>query len=166
MILTGKAHVLGDSINTDYIIAAKYRALGLNFEEMAKHLFEDLDPSIVGQIQKGDFLVADRNFGCGSSREFAPIVIQAAGIKAVFAKSYARIFYRNAINIGLCLLECDTQGIQTGDEIRVDMANFVAKNLSQGREIQIHPLPPFMNAILTDGGLVQHFKKWGGFKLK
>jgi 3-isopropylmalate/(R)-2-methylmalate dehydratase small subunit len=166
MILTGKAHVVGDSVNTDYIIAAKYRALGLNFAEMAKHLFEDLDPSIVGRIQKGDFLVAGRNFGCGSSREFAPIVIQAAGIKAVIAKSYARIFYRNAINIGLCLLECDTQGILNGDEIRLDMANSVAKDLSQNREIRINPLPPFMNEILTDGGLVQHLKKWGGFKLK
>jgi 3-isopropylmalate/(R)-2-methylmalate dehydratase small subunit len=166
MILTGKAHVLGDSVNTDYIIAAKYRALGLNFAEMAKHLFEDLDPSIVGRIQNGDFLVAGRNFGCGSSREFAPIVIQAAGIKAVMAKSYARIFYRNAINIGLCLLECDAQGILNGDEIRLDMANSVAKDLSQNREIRINPLPPFMNEILTDGGLVQHLKKWGGFKLK
>jgi 3-isopropylmalate/(R)-2-methylmalate dehydratase small subunit len=166
MILTGKAHVLGDSINTDYIIAAKYRSLGLNFGEMAKHLFEDLDSSILGRIRKGDFLVAGRNFGCGSSREFAPIVIREAGIRAVIANSYARIFYRNAINIGLCLLECDTQGIKNGDDVRIDIVKGVAEDLSQGREIRINPLPPFMKEILTDGGLIQHLKKWGGFKLR
>ena len=105
MLMKGKAHRVGDDINTDYIIASKYRSLGLDFKEMAKHLFEDLDPQIVKRIHGGDFIVAGKNFGCGSSREFAPRVIQALGIRAVIAPSYARIFYRNSFNIGLLLLE-------------------------------------------------------------
>jgi 3-isopropylmalate/(R)-2-methylmalate dehydratase small subunit len=165
MIYRGKSHRLGDDINTDYIIASKYRALGLNFKEMAKHLLEDLDPKIVSRIKSGDFLVAGRNFGCGSSREFAPRVIQEAGLRAVLAKSCARIFYRNAINVGLYLLECDTEGILEGDEIELDMDRWVAKDLTRNSDIRINPLPPFMSQMLKDGGLVPHFKKWGGFHL-
>ena len=165
MIYKGKSHLLGDDINTDYIIASKYRSLGLDFKEMAKHLLEDLDPNIAGRVQQGDFLVAGRNFGCGSSREFAPRVIQEAGIRAVLAKSYARIFYRNAINVGLCLLECDTQGIMDGDEIELDMDHWIAKDLARNADIRMKPLPPFMSQMLKDGGLIPHFKKWGGFHL-
>jgi 3-isopropylmalate/(R)-2-methylmalate dehydratase small subunit len=165
MIYRGKSHRLGDDINTDYIIAAKYRALGLNFKEMAKHLFEDLDPTIVSRIKNGDFIVAGRNFGCGSSREFAPIVIKEAGSRAVLAKSYARIFYRNAINVGLTLLECETEGIMEGDEIELDTDRWVVKNLTRKTDIRINPMPSFMSQMLKDGGLVPHFKKWGGFHL-
>ncbi len=161
----GKSHLLGDDVNTDYIIASKHRSLGLNFKEMAKHLLEDLDPTIASRIQEGDFLVAGRNFGCGSSREFAPRVIQEAGIRAVLAKSYARIFYRNAINVGLCLLECDTEGIMDRDEIELDMDRWIAKDLTRNAKIQIKPLPPFMSQMLKDGGLISHFRKWGGFHL-
>ena len=165
MILKGKTHVLGNDVNTDYIIAAKYRSLGLDFKAMAKHLFEDLDPNISGRIQKGDLLVAGRNFGCGSSREFAPRVIQEAGVAAVLARSYARIFYRNAFNVGLWLLECETGEIAFGDEIEVDLENWVVKDLTKNFMIPVNPLPPFMLQLVRDGGLVPHFKKWGGFHI-
>lgn len=165
MILKGKSHVLGDDVNTDYIIAAKYRSLGLNFKEMAKHLLEDLDPTISGQVQKGDFLVAGRNFGCGSSREFAPRVIQEAGITAVLAVSYARIFYRNSINVGLCLLECETKEIGREDEIELNTDEWIVRDLTKNLTLPIKPLPPFMLQILQDGGLVPHFKKWGEFHM-
>ncbi len=165
MILEGKAHLLGDDINTDYIIASKYRSLGLNFKEMAKYLLEDLDPKISSRIRKGDFLVAGRNFGCGSSREFAPLVIQEAGVKAVLARSFARIFYRNSLNIGLCLLEADTHAIKDGDEIHLDLDQWVVRDRTGNFTTPINPLPPFMFQILQDGGLVSHFKKWGGFHM-
>jgi len=165
MILKGKCHLLGDDINTDYIIASKYRSMGLDFKGMAKHLLEDLDPNISNSIQKGDFLVAGRNFGCGSSREFAPRVILEAGISAILALSYARIFYRNSLNVGLRLLECDTRSIRNGDIIEIDLKTWTAKDLTQDLSIPIKPLPPFMIQILNDGGLVPHFKKWGGFHM-
>ena len=165
MILKGRSHVLGDDVNTDYIIAAKYRSLGLNFKEMAKHLLEDLDPTISGKIQKGDFLVAGRNFGCGSSREFAPRVIQEAGITAVLAVSYARIFYRNSFNVGLWLLECETREIGSQDEIELSLDTWVVRDLTRNLTLPIKPLPPFMLQILQDGGLIPHFKKWGGFHM-
>lgn len=165
MVFKGTARVLGDDINTDYIIASKYRSMGLDFRGMAKHLLEDVNPKIAASIRQGDFLVAGRNFGCGSSREFAPRVIQEAGIRAVLSLSYARIFYRNALNIGLCLLECDTRRIEDGDAIEIDLKSWMAKDLTRGLSIPITPLPSFMIQILTDGGLVSHFKKWGGFHM-
>ncbi len=165
MILKGKTHVLGNDVNTDYIIAAKYRSLGLDFKAMAKHLFEDLDPNISDRIQKGDFLVAGRNFGCGSSREFAPRVIQEAGVAAVLARSYARIFYRNAFNVGLWLLECETKEIKDGDDVELHLDTWVLKDLTRALVIPINPLPPFMLQLVQDGGLVPHFKKWGGFHI-
>jgi 3-isopropylmalate/(R)-2-methylmalate dehydratase small subunit len=165
MILEGKAHLLGDDINTDYIIASKYRSFGLNLKEMPKHLLEDLDPKIYSHIREGDFLVAGKNFGCGSSREFAPRVIQEAGIKAVLARSYARIFYRNCLNVGLCLLEADTHAIKDGDEIVLDLEQWVVRDRRGNFITPINPLPPFMFQILLDGGLVPHFKKWGGFHM-
>jgi len=165
MDFKGRGHLLGDDINTDYIIASKYRSMGLDFKGMAKHLLEDLDPNISGSIQKGDFLVAGRNFGCGSSREFAPRVIQEAGIGSILALSYARIFYRNALNVGLWLFEGNTRGIEDGDMIEIDLKNWMAKDLTQNLSIPITPLPPFMIQILNDGGLVPHFKKWAGFHM-
>lgn len=165
MLMKGKAHRVGDDINTDYIIASKYRSLGLDFKEMAKHLFEDLDPQIVKRIHEGDFIVAGKNFGCGSSREFAPRVIQALGIRAVIASSYARIFYRNSFNIGLLLLESETQGIKDQDDIELDLENWEARIGKQRLVIPINPLPPFILKIINDGGLVNHFKKHGQFEL-
>jgi 3-isopropylmalate/(R)-2-methylmalate dehydratase small subunit len=163
MVSKGKCHRLGDDVNTDYVIASKYRSMGLDFKAMTGHLFEDLDPNLSKRIREGDFLVAGKNFGCGSSREFAPRVIREAGVPMIFALSYARIFYRNALNVGLWLLECDTVRINNDDQVEVDLDSWVLKDVTQGFLVPINPLPPFLLQILQDGGLVPHFRKWGGF---
>lgn len=163
MKLRGRAHKFGDDVNTDYIISGRYKFKTLDMSELAKHVMEDLDPNFYSKIQKGDMIVAGRNFGCGSSREQAPWAIIYAGIGAVLAKSFARIFYRNCINTGLPLIECDTDRIEQGDELEVDLGNGVIHNLTQGTEIPIKPLPKVMIKILSDGGLVEHFKKYGTF---
>ena len=136
-----------------------------NLEEFAKHVLEDADETFASRMQKGDFVVAGNNFGLGSSREHAPQIIKIAGVRAVLAKSFARIFYRNAINIGLLLIECDTDKINAGDEIEVDVKQGVVKNLTQNTEIKITPLPEVMIKLLEDGGLIEHIKKNGDFKL-
>ena len=126
---------------------------------------EDLDPDFYSRVKKGDLLVAGSNFGCGSSREQAPMAIKYAGISAVVARSFARIFYRNCFNLGLPLIECDTADISEGDEIEVDLDNGVLNNRTKNTQIKIKPLPKTMQTLLEDGGLVNHFKKHGGFKL-
>jgi len=163
MELRGKAHTFGDDVNTDYIISGRYKFKTLDMTELAKHVMEDLDPDFYSKVQKGDMIVAGKNFGCGSSREQAPWAIIHAGISAVLAKSFARIFYRNCINTGLPLIECDTDRIEPGDELEVDLERGVISNLTQGTEIPIKPLPKVMIKILSDGGLVEHFKKYGTF---
>lgn len=163
MELRGKAHKFGDDVNTDYIIAGRYKFKTLDMRELAKHVMEDLDPDFYAKIARGDFIVAGRNFGCGSSREQAPLAIINAEISAVIAKSFARIFYRNSINTGLPLLECDTDQIDPGDELKVDLTKGILHNLSKGQEIPVTPLPAVMLKILADGGLVEHFKKYGTF---
>ncbi|HHV81269.1 MAG TPA: 3-isopropylmalate dehydratase small subunit [bacterium] len=165
MILHGFAHKLGDDINTDYIISGKYKFNTLDMKELARHIFEDIEPNFIDKIKPGDIIVAGRNFGCGSSREQAPLVIKNAGLSAVVASSFARIFYRNAINNGLPLVECDTSRIQDGDELEIDLENGVVRDLTGGFEMGINPLPPFMMKLLQDGGLVEHFKKYGGFSI-
>jgi 3-isopropylmalate/(R)-2-methylmalate dehydratase small subunit len=163
MELRGRAHKFGDDINTDYIISGRYKFKTLDMQELAKHLMEDLDPDFYKKINKGDYIVAGSNFGCGSSREQAPLTIINAGISAVIAKSFARIFYRNSINTGLPLIECDTDQIETGDELKVNLSEGLLYNLSRNQEIPVIPLPPVMLKILADGGLVKHFKKYGTF---
>lgn len=163
MELKGKAHKFGDDVNTDYIIAGRYKFKTLDMRELAKHVMEDLDPDFYAKIASGDFIVAGRNFGCGSSREQAPLAIINAEISAVIAKSFARIFYRNSINTGLPLLECDTDQIDPGDELKVDLTKGILHNLSKDQEIPVTPLPAVMLKILADGGLVEHFKKYGTF---
>lgn len=163
MELKGKAHKFGDDVNTDYIIAGRYKFKTLDMRELAKHVMEDLDPDFYAKITKGDFIVAGRNFGCGSSREQAPLAIINAEISAVIAKSFARIFYRNSINTGLPLIECDTDQIDPGDELKVDLTKGILHNLSKGQDIPVTPLPAVMLKILADGGLVEHFKKYGTF---
>ena len=165
MVSKGICHRLGDDVNTDYVIASKYRSMGLDFKAMKEHLFEDLDPGLAMRLKAGDFIVAGKNFGCGSSREFAPRVIREAGIRVVLALSYARIFYRNALNVGLWLLECNTRKISEGDFLEVDLDSWVLKDITQELLIPIKPLPPFLLEILQDGGLVPHFKKWRGFHM-
>lgn len=165
MELRGRAHKFGDDVNTDYIISGKYKFKTLDMKELAKHVMEDLDPDFAKRVQPGDFVVAGRNFGCGSSREQAPLALLNAGVSAVLASSFARIFYRNAINTGLPVVECDTSEIESGDELIVDLEKGLIKNLTRNKEIAIKPLPSFMLKILRDGGLVAHFKKYGTFNL-
>jgi 3-isopropylmalate/(R)-2-methylmalate dehydratase small subunit len=158
-ILKGKVHKFGDSINTDNIISSKAKTKTVDVVEMSSHLMEDTDPTFYSRIQKGDFIVAGSNFGCGSSREAAPAVIRTAGIGAVLAKSFARIFFRNGINIGLPLLECNTDLIENGDLLSIDLEKNIVENSTSGKSISINPLPPVMVAILAEGGLEGYFQK-------
>jgi 3-isopropylmalate/(R)-2-methylmalate dehydratase small subunit len=165
MVLKGNAWKFGDDISTDLICPGRYFHLRSNLEELAKHVLEDADPQFVQKMGKGDFVVAGNNFGLGSSREHAPTIIKIAGVSAVLAKSFARIFYRNAINIGLPLVECDTDRIEQGDELEIDLEAGLVKDKTKGIEIKVHPLPRAMINILNDGGLLAHIEKHGDFKL-
>ncbi|OGC09585.1 3-isopropylmalate dehydratase [candidate division WOR-1 bacterium RIFOXYC2_FULL_37_10] len=167
MNLTGKARVpkTRDDINTDYIISGRYKFKIQDPNELAKHVMEDLDPQFYSRVQKGDFLVAGRNFGCGSSREQAPQAIKYAGLQAVLAKSFARIFYRNCFNLGILAIECDTDKIEEEDELGIDIDQGIIKNKTKNVGIKIAPLPKTMQILLSDGGLIEHFKKHGGFKI-
>lgn len=163
MILKGKAHKFGDHINTDYIISGRYKFSITQPKELAKHLMEDLKPGFFKKISKGDFLVGGKNFGCGSSREQAPQAIKAAGIKAIIAKSFARIFYRNAINIGLILVEADASQIQQDDILELNLQKNIIKNITRNINIKIKPLPTLMQKILQAGGAIKYFKKQKNF---
>ena len=166
MAITAKAFKYGDDINTDYIISGKYKFKSNDMEEMAHHAMEELDPDYYAKVKPGGgFLVAGKNFGMGSSREQAPLVLIHSNTRAVLAKSFARIFYRNAINTGLPVVECDTDLIDQGDELVVDLEAGVLENVTKGTTIEFPPLPPVMAQLLADGGLVEHFKKHGGFDL-
>ena len=159
IILKGKAHKYGSNINTDEIIPARY----LNTSdpaELAKHCMEDLDKDFVKNVRKGDFIVAENNFGCGSSREHAPVSIKTAGVSAVIAKSYARIFFRNAINIGLPILESAeaVKNIRSGDELEVDLAAGEIKNITRSEKYKAQLFPDFMQEIIKKGGLLEYIK--------
>ena len=162
MKFSGKAWKFGDGISTDHIAPGRLFHLRSNLPELAKHVMEDARPEFAGQVQKGDFIVGGRNFGQGSSREHAPTIIKLAGVSAVMAKSFARIFFRNAINVGLPVVICDTDQIDESDQLEMDLAEGVVKNLTKKTSICIPPLPLVMRKILTDGGLVEHIKKHGG----
>lgn len=164
-IKRGKAFKFGDGISTDHIAPGRLFHLRSNLEEFSKHVMEDADPEFASKMQKGDFVVAGNNFGLGSSREHAPQIIKIAGVGAVIAKSFARIFYRNAINIGLLLIECDTDKIDAGDELELDVKNGILKDVTKNVEIKITPLPDVMIKLLGDGGLIEHLKKHGDFSL-
>lgn len=163
MDLIGRVHKFGNDVNTDYIISGRYKFKTLDMRELAKHVMEDLDPDFYNKVNQGDFIVAGKNFGCGSSREQAPLAIINADVSAVIAKSFARIFYRNCINTGLPLIECNTDLIDEGDELKAELEQGVLHNLTKNIDIKITPLPPVMLKILSDGGLVEHFKKYGTF---
>jgi len=165
MAMKGKAWIFGDNISTDLIAPGRLFHLRSNLPELAKHVLEDADPDFASQVKPGDFVVAGSNFGLGSSREHAPTIIKLAGVSAVLAKSFARIFYRNAINVGLPVLACDTSNIEIGDELELDLAGGTVKNISKGFTLTFPPLPGVMRTILDDGGLVAHLKKHGDFKL-
>jgi 3-isopropylmalate/(R)-2-methylmalate dehydratase small subunit len=163
--MQGKAHVFGNNINTDYIISGKYKFKSTDMKDLSTHLMEDIRPNFHKEIEKGNFIVGGTNFGMGSSREQAPLVIQAAGISAVLAQSFARIFFRNCINVGLPVIECDTSQISEGDELSVDLESGIVINRTTGQHIKAVPLPAVMVKILNEGGLAQHFQKHDGFNL-
>jgi 3-isopropylmalate/(R)-2-methylmalate dehydratase small subunit len=158
--LHGRAHVYGDNVDTDVIIPARYLTTS-NPDELAAHCMEDLDPSFLTKTSAGDIIVAGENFGCGSSREHAPVAIKAAGISAVIAKSFARIFFRNSINIGLPALESPEAAadIRDGDELSVDLAAGQIENLTQGKTYQAEPFPEFLQQIIAAGGLVPYTQR-------
>jgi len=164
MDLKGKAHKFGDDINTDYIMSSRHRTQSLDYIQLAEHLMEDIRPGFYSQVESGDFIVAGDNFGCGSSREYAPKIVKAGGIAAVIARSFARIFYRNAINLGLPLVECDTDAISDGDVLRVNLARGEIFNENRGCSIQTNPMPEFMMTLLNEGGMVNYIRKYGKFR--
>jgi len=160
MILKGKVWKFGVNIDTDAIIPARYLNTS-DPQELAKHLMEDADKDFPSKVKAGDMITADANFGCGSSREHAPIAIKAAGIQAVVAKSFARIFYRNAFNIGLPIFESEEapEKISEGDEIEVDADKGIIRNITKGEEFTSKPIPPFMQELISAGGLIEWTKK-------
>ena len=162
---TGKAFKFGDDISTDHIAPGRLFHLRSDLPEFAKHVLEDADPEFASKMNVGDFVVAGNNFGLGSSREHAPQIIKIAGVGAVLAKSFARIFYRTAINIGLLLIECDTDKIDAGDELQIDIKAGFVHNVTKDIKIQITPLPDVMIKLLNEGGLIEHIKKHGDFDL-
>lgn len=164
--MKGKAFKFGDNISTDHIAPGRLFHLRSDLVEFSKHVLEDADENFAKNMNKGDFVVAGSNFGLGSSREHAPQIIKIAGVGAVIAKSFARIFYRNAINIGLLAVECDTDNIDAGDILDLDIKAGILKNLTKQTKIAIEPLPEVMIQLLNDGGLVEHIKKNGDLLLK
>lgn len=166
MKFEGKAWVFGDGISTDHITPGRYFHLRSNLEELAKHVLEDAREDFAKKVRPGDIVVGGRNFGQGSSREHAPTVIKLAGVQAVVAKSFARIFFRNCINIGLPVIRCDTSDIQDGDLLSIDLRKGILEDKTQGIKLAFPPLPDVMTCILKNGGLVNHVHKYGGFNLK
>lgn len=163
--LSGNAWTFGDNISTDHIAPGRLFHLRSNLPELAKHVLEDADPDFAGAMSAGDFVVGGKNFGLGSSREHAPTIIKLAGVSAVLAKSFARIFFRNAINVGLPVLICDTDKISAKDQLEVDLSKGEINNKTTGDVITFTPLPEVMIKILNDGGLAAHIQKHGDFKL-
>jgi 3-isopropylmalate/(R)-2-methylmalate dehydratase small subunit len=155
-----KVYKYGNNVDTDVIIPARYLNTS-DEKELAAHCMEDIDTEFANTVKPGDIIVAESNFGCGSSREHAPIAIKESGVYCVIAKTFARIFFRNAINIGLPILECEeaVNGTQSGDELEVDIDSGVIKNLTRGTTFQAEPFPPFMRGIIDAGGLVKAISK-------
>lgn len=159
MEVCGKVFRYGDNVDTDVIIPARYLNTS-NPKELAAHCMEDIDKEFVKKVSNGDIMVANKNFGCGSSREHAPIAIKESGISCVIAKTFARIFYRNAINIGLPILECEkaVDGIEAGDKVSVDFSTGIIKNLTKGEEYKGEPFPEFMQNIINSNGLINKLR--------
>jgi 3-isopropylmalate/(R)-2-methylmalate dehydratase small subunit len=164
-MLNGKAWKFGNDVSTDHIAPGRYFHLRSNPLELARHVLEDANPDFAKKVQQGDFIVAGRNFGLGSSREHAALIIKLRGISAVLAQSFARIFFRNAVNIGLPVIVCDTDRISQGDVLEVDLRNGRGRDLTRNIELDLEPLPEVMLAILQDGGLINHVRKHGDFSL-
>jgi 3-isopropylmalate/(R)-2-methylmalate dehydratase small subunit len=161
MKIDGISIKLGDNINTDFIISGRYKFSITNIKELSRHIMEDIDPDFPKKIVAGkSIIVAGNNFGMGSSREQAPLVIKESGIVAILAKTFARIFFRNAFNIGLPLIETDTDKIDENDLLTIDMDKGVVKNLTKDIKMKVKPLSKFMQEILNQGGIVNYFKKY------
>ncbi len=156
----GTVHKYGDNVDTDVIIPARYLNTS-SHKELAAHCMEDIDADFTKKVKSGDIIVAEKNFGCGSSREHAPIAIKASGISCVIASTFARIFYRNSINIGLPILECDAAAkeIKSGDEVSIDFDTGVITDITTGKTYQAEPFPEFIQKIISDGGLIKHVTK-------
>ena len=156
----GTVHKYGDNVDTDVIIPARYLNTS-SHKELAAHCMEDIDIDFTKKVKTGDIMMAEKNFVCGSSREHAPIAIKASGISCVIASTFARIFYRNAINIGLPILECDaaSKEIKNGDEVAVDFDTGIITDITTGKTYQAEPFPPFIQQIIADGGLINHVTK-------
>jgi 3-isopropylmalate/(R)-2-methylmalate dehydratase small subunit len=165
MVIKGKAWKFGDDISTDHIIPGRFYHLRSNLDELTKHIFDDIAPGFSAKITKGDVIVAGKNFGLGSSREHAPLTIRMAGIDAIVAESFARIFYRNAINVGLAAIICPVGDIEEGSqlEIRIDEGTLV--DITTGKKKHFSPLPAIMMDILNEGGLDHYIKKYGALKI-
>lgn len=162
MIIKGKVHKFGDDINTDDIIAAKY-LVSTDAQELGKHCMETINPEFSQRVSPGDIIIAGRNFGCGSSREHAPLAIKGCGVRAVIAKSFAAIFFRNAINIGLPFLEsAEVDKFNDGDLVEIDLTSGVIKNLTQGKTYNTQAFPGFLQEIVESGGLINYIKKQKG----
>ncbi|MBO4982808.1 MAG: 3-isopropylmalate dehydratase small subunit [Clostridia bacterium] len=160
MVYTGKVIKYGDNVDTDVIIPARYLNTS-DHSELASHCMEDLDKDFTKRVEKGDIMVAGDNFGCGSSREHAPIAIKASGISLVIANTFARIFYRNSINIGLAILECPeaVANISDGDKVEADLDNGIIYNRTTGKSFKTQPFPEFIQKIIENGGLIETIKK-------
>jgi 3-isopropylmalate/(R)-2-methylmalate dehydratase small subunit len=165
MVLTGKAWKFGNNISTDHITPGRFYHLRSNLDELAKHIFEDVAPGFHEKVRKGDIIVGGTNFGLGSSREHAPIIIKMAGIDAIVANSFARIFYRNAINVGLAAIICNVDDVEEGDVLELRIDDGMLLNKTTGIEKRFAALPKIMRAILDEGGLEQYIRKHGGLKL-
>jgi len=165
VILRGKAHKFGDGISTDHIIPGRYAHLRSNLPELAKHVLEDADPGFAKKVKPGDFVVGGSNFGLGSSREHAPLVIKMAGVSAILAKSAARIFFRNAINLGLPVLICNTDKIDDGDELEVDLTEGTVRDRTNGSVLTFGRIPEVMLKILNEGGLIPYIQRHGDIKV-
>ena len=165
LVLKGKAIKLGDNISTDDIIPGRFAHLRSNLPELAKHVLEDAVPGFTSKVKSGDFIVAGKNFGLGSSREHAPVVIKMSGIGAILAKSAARIFFRNAINQGLPVLLCETDRIGDGDELEINVTGGTITNVTSGITLSCSKMSPIMSAILREGGLIQYIRKHRSFEL-
>ncbi|NLL89916.1 MAG: 3-isopropylmalate dehydratase small subunit [Dehalococcoidales bacterium] len=163
--MQGKAFKFGDNISTDHIVPGRLAHLRSNLPELAKHVLEDADPTFASRVKEGDFVVGGNNFGLGSSREHAPLVIKMAGVSAVLAKSVARIFFRNAINRGLPVLICDTDKINDGDELEVDLKQGLIIDKTNGNRLTFNKIPDAMLSILHEGGLMPYIKKYGDFQM-
>ena len=164
-MLRGRALKFGDNVSTDHIIPGRFAHLRSNLTELAKHVMEDADSTFASRVKAGDFIVAGSNFGLGSSREHAPLVIKKAGVSAILAKSVARIFFRNAINLGLPVLICDTTLINDGDELEVDLLAGTVNDMTSSNQLTFGKIPDIMLRILSEGGLIPYIQKYGDFRL-